>query len=128
VYSARERASGRRVVLKAYARAGRNPVRAAALEREQEMLHAAGAAGAGAGVVGLERVLEAPDATYLVLEAGTTGTLIEAVANSGGRLPERAAAARVVAPLLRALAALHARGIVHRCVRGGVGQGRKVQR
>jgi serine/threonine protein kinase len=57
---------------------------------------------------------QAPDATYLVLEAGTGGTLIEAVANSGGRLPEEVAARRVVAPLLRALAHLHSRGIVHR--------------
>jgi len=59
---------------------------------------------------------EAQDATHLVLEASGGGTLIEAIANSGGRLPERVAARRIVAPLLRALAHLHVRGIVHRCV------------
>ncbi|GBF90109.1 hypothetical protein Rsub_02817 [Raphidocelis subcapitata] len=111
IYRGRERRSRRRIVLKAYPRAQRNPTRAAALEREQDMLRAAGG---HPGIVAMERVLEAPDATYLVLEAGTGGTLIEAVANNGGRLPERVAARRVVAPLLRALAHLHSRGIVHR--------------
>jgi hypothetical protein len=55
IYRGRERRSRRRVVLKAYLRAQRNSARAAALEREQDMLRAA----AGhAGVVALERVLE----------------------------------------------------------------------
>jgi len=113
IYRGRDRRSRRRVVLKAYMRAQRNPTRAAALEREQDMLRVAGT---HPGVVGLERVLENSDATYLVLEAGTGGTLIEAIANSGGRLPEQVAARRITAPLLRALAHLHAHGIVHRWV------------
>ncbi|KAI8464568.1 MAG: kinase-like domain-containing protein [Monoraphidium minutum] len=111
IYRARERRSRRRVVLKAYLRQQRNPVRAAALEREQEMLRLAAP---HPHVVGLERVLENLDATYLVLGASSGGTLIEAIANSGGRLPEHVAARRVAAPLLRALAHLHGRGIVHR--------------
>lgn len=55
IYRGRERRSRRRVVLKAYLRAQRNPVRAAALEREQDLLRATGT---HPGVVGLERVLE----------------------------------------------------------------------
>lgn len=43
------------------------------------------------------------------------GTLIEAMANSGGRLPERQVAIKVALPLLTALEQLHSTGIVHRC-------------
>lgn len=191
IYRARERRSRRRVVLKAYVRQQRNPVRAQALDREQRMLRMAGP---HAGVLGLERVLEVrrtqrrgahgrgprdihraglleaaalahlrpiaarqhpsvlprlpraecvrlcstpgvppltclprhpplppqnADATYLVLDAGTGGTLMELIANSGGRLPDHIAARKVALPLLRALAHLHARGIVHRWAAGG---------
>lgn len=55
VYRGRERRSRQRVVLKAYSQQQRNPVRAAALEREQEML---AAAAPHPGILGLERVLE----------------------------------------------------------------------
>ena len=52
-----------------------------------------------------------------MLEACAGGTLIEAIAGGGGRLPERVVARRVAAPLLRALAHLHGRGVVHRDVK-----------
>ena len=55
IYRGRERRSRRRVVLKAYLRSQRNPVRAAALERERELLVAAGP---HPGIITLERVLE----------------------------------------------------------------------
>jgi serine/threonine protein kinase len=74
-------------------------------------------AGHHPGLVRLEAAADGPAPPHLlVLEACGGGTLIEAIANSGGRLPERVAVRRVVAPLLRALAHLHSRGIVHRCV------------
>lgn len=45
------------------------------------------------------------------------GTLIEAIANSGGKLPERQVAIKVALPLLTALKQLHASGIVHRDIK-----------
>lgn len=45
------------------------------------------------------------------------GTLIEAIANSGGKLPERQVAIKIALPLLTALARLHSRGIVHRDIK-----------
>lgn len=45
------------------------------------------------------------------------GTLIEAIANSGGKLPERQVAIKVALPLLTALKQLHAAGIVHRDIK-----------
>lgn len=47
--------------------------------------------------------------------ASAGGTLIEAIANSGGRLKEEAVANEVALPLLRTLAAIHSLGVVHRC-------------
>lgn len=44
----------------------------------------------------------------------TGGTLIEAIANAGGKLPERQVAMKVALPLLNALRQLHTTGIVHR--------------
>jgi hypothetical protein len=41
--------------------------------------------------------------------------LIEAIANSGGKLPERQVAMKVALPMLNALKHLHTTGIVHRC-------------
>jgi hypothetical protein len=55
VYRARDRRSHARVALKAYPRVQRGPARAAALDREREMLSVAGG---HPGVVALERVLE----------------------------------------------------------------------
>ncbi|KIZ00183.1 hypothetical protein MNEG_7778 [Monoraphidium neglectum] len=109
IYRAREREGRRPVVLKAY-----DPRRGAALEREVRLLREAGP---HPGLVRLEAVVQASGATHLVLEACGGGTLIEAIANNGGRLPERVAARRIVGPLLRTLAHLHSRGIVHRDIK-----------
>lgn len=48
------------------------------------------------------------------IAARTGGTLIEAIANAGGKLPERQVAIKVALPLLNALKQLHTTGIVHR--------------
>jgi hypothetical protein len=42
--------------------------------------------------------------------------LIEAIANAGGKLPERQVAIKVAVPLISALKQLHTTGIVHRWV------------
>jgi hypothetical protein len=49
-----------------------------------------------------------------VLSCCAGGTLIEAIANAGGKLPERQVAMKVALPLLNALRQLHTTGIVHR--------------
>jgi hypothetical protein len=54
-----------------------------------------------------------PDFSWPWCFAG--GTLIEAIANSGGKLPERQVAMKVALPMLNALKHLHTTGIVHRC-------------
>jgi hypothetical protein len=51
-----------------------------------------------------------------LLSARAGGTLIEAIANAGGRLPERQVAIKVALPLISALKQLHTTGIVHRWV------------
>ena len=141
VYRARDRATRRPVVVKSY-----HPRRRAALERALALLCSPAARHPGVvrleAVLDAElRPLALPGVgasaggndgssiggggggggggapAHLVLEACGGGTLIEAIANSGGRLAERVAARRVVAPLLRALAHLHAAGVVHRDVR-----------
>jgi len=45
------------------------------------------------------------------------GTLIEAIANSGGKLHERQVAMKVAMPLLKTLSPLHRNGIVHRDIK-----------
>lgn len=47
----------------------------------------------------------------------TGGTLIEAIANNGGKLPERQVAIKVALPLLSALRQLHSAGVVHRDIK-----------
>lgn len=61
------------------------------------------------------RVLQQADVSRQLAGCTLAGyTLIEAMANSGGRLPEARCAIEVVLPLLRTLTALHKLGIVHR--------------
>lgn len=43
--------------------------------------------------------------------------MIEAIANSGGKLPERQVAMKVALPMLKALSRLHSSGIVHRDIK-----------
>jgi serine/threonine protein kinase len=49
--------------------------------------------------------------------AAAGGTLIEAIANAGGKLPERQVAIKVALPVLTALAQLHSAGICHRDIK-----------
>ncbi len=116
VFRARDRATQRPVVVKVY-----DPRRGAAHQQhETAMLRTAGphpcvlrvVEGAGAAD---DHTDGPPPAPLLVLESCCGGTLIEAMANSGGRLSERVAARKIATPLLKGLAHLHARGIVHRC-------------
>jgi serine/threonine protein kinase len=53
----------------------------------------------------------------LLLAAAAGGTLIEAVANAGSRLPERQVAIKVALPVLTALSRMHAAGICHRDIK-----------
>jgi serine/threonine protein kinase len=53
----------------------------------------------------------------LLLRLIAGGTLIEAIANAGGKLPERQVAIKVALPVLTALAQLHATGICHRDIK-----------
>lgn len=71
VYRAREVRSGRRVILKAYdSHTLSNSTRRQGLERQVLTLRAAqAAAGPNCGLVMLERVVENPDGTYLVVQA-----------------------------------------------------------
>jgi len=118
VYRACRRGSCHPVVIKQY-----DARRIAARNNEVAVLRAlaAGQQGDAAGLLlhiqgGVEE--SAALRSVVVLESCSGGTLIEAIANSGGRLSEQVAARRITAPLLRALAHLHTRGIVHRWVFG----------
>lgn len=186
VYRAREVRSGHRVVLKAYESSRLTPTKRTNLERHVRCLRAAMCVlGPQGGAVLLERTVENPAGTYLVLQAcngeaaaaaalveaaavrgsswrsaeltthqrgpscsrhvllfcstssssscGTSsagflisslptlavagGTLIEAIANAGGKLPERQVAIKVALPALTALAQLHGTGLVHRDIK-----------
>lgn len=118
VYCAREVRSGHRVVLKAYESARLTPTKRTNLERHVRCLRAAMCVlGPQGGAVLLERTVENPGGTYLVLQACNGGTLIEAIANAGGKLPERQVAIKVALPALTALAQLHGTGLVHRGIK-----------
>lgn len=49
------------------------------------------------------------------------GDLFDDVKRRGGRVPEREVVQQVLYPYLTALAYLHARGIIHRCVAAFLG-------
>ncbi|WIA38942.1 hypothetical protein OEZ86_005095 [Tetradesmus obliquus] len=118
VYRAREVRSGHRVVLKAYESARLTPTKRTNLERHVRCLRAAMCVlGPQGGAVLLERTVENLGGTYLVLQACNGGTLIEAIANAGGKLPERQVAIKVALPALTALAQLHGTGLVHRDIK-----------
>ncbi|KAF6255634.1 kinase-like domain-containing protein [Scenedesmus sp. NREL 46B-D3] len=96
VYRAREVRSGHRVVLKAYDAARLTATKRANLERHVRCMRAAmSVLGPQGGAVLLERLVESPAGSYLVLQACNGGTLIEAIANAGGKLPERQVALKI---------------------------------
>eukprot|EP00775_Hariotina_reticulata_P009389 gene9389-9552_t len=118
VYRAREVGSGRRIVLKAYDSLRLTPSKRTALDRHLRALRAAqNVCGTQDGVVVLERVVQDPSGMYLVMQACNGGTLMEAIANSGGKLHERQVAMKVALPMLKTLSRLHANGIVHRDIK-----------
>jgi hypothetical protein len=110
----RDVASGSLVVVKTYgkrtmaARHFRNSA------REVDIMRALGDAGCP-GVVRLLGVAENDATLALVQEACEGGDLFRRVLRRrGGRLDEEVVCREVIAPLLRTLAAMHQRGIVHR--------------
>jgi hypothetical protein len=87
--------------------------------REVEIMRSLGDAGCP-GVVRLLGVVEDTAAIALVQEACEGGDLFRRVLRRrGGRLDEEVVCREVMAPLLRTLAAIHERGIVHRWGLGG---------
>jgi len=109
-----DRTTKRPVMIKAYAKQGMSVTKREKMERELAVLKAA----AGApGVVKLVNSLEDATHHYTVLEAVPGYTLIELMANNGGRLAESRCVIEVVVPLLNALAGLHTAGIVHRDIK-----------
>ncbi|PNW85774.1 hypothetical protein CHLRE_03g205950v5 [Chlamydomonas reinhardtii] len=69
------------------------------------------------GVVKYVAHFEDDDSFHIVLERCPGTTLIELVANSGGRLAEAALVCDVLIPLTVLLADLHRRGVVHRHIK-----------
>lgn len=65
----------------------------------------------------LHAAFEQGDNVVLVEEYAEGGDLFSLIEKSGGRLPERAAASLVIAPLLRALQYLHGHGLLHRDIK-----------
>ena len=113
LYSATCKASGARVALKLYRKSRLSDLNWWQVAREVR-LHARLAHPA---IVDLYAAFEDADHAYLVQEYADGGDLYEALRRAGGRLREPRVAAAVVAPVLDALAYLHARGIVHRDIK-----------
>ncbi|KAJ9527464.1 hypothetical protein QJQ45_025788, partial [Haematococcus lacustris] len=124
VSEAVDKTSKRPVIIKAFLKQGMTQVKREKMLRENAMLKAANGV---PGVVRLLNVLDDTQYEYHVLEyvpgesASCTynicHTLIEVMANNGGRLSESRCVLEVVLPLLRVLAGLHSLGIVHRDIK-----------
>jgi hypothetical protein len=85
VYRAREVRSGRRVVLKAYDAGRLTPTKRTNLERQVRCLRAAMCVlGPQGGAVLLERMVENPAGTYLVLQACNGEPPAVAAVDTGG--------------------------------------------
>ncbi|KDD76635.1 protein kinase [Helicosporidium sp. ATCC 50920] len=113
VVSARCRRSGKVVAVKMYHAARLSPRAVRAVAREVRVHGAL----RHPGVVRLQAAWRDAQGMYLVQSLAPGGDLFHALAREGGVLSERRAARDVLAPLLRTLAHLHARGVLHRDIK-----------
>ncbi|KXZ45201.1 hypothetical protein GPECTOR_57g491 [Gonium pectorale] len=112
--AAQERGSKRTVVMKTFYKHRLSSSLRAKLEAEVHHLRSL------AGVPGVVQYInhfEDDECVYIVLERAPGPTLIELVANCGGRLPEAVLVVNVLIPLALLLMDLHRRGVVHRQVK-----------
>ncbi|EFJ41239.1 hypothetical protein VOLCADRAFT_119772, partial [Volvox carteri f. nagariensis] len=114
IMAAQDRTSNRPVVLKTFMKARMSSSLRAKLEVEVAQLRALSGV---PGVVQLIQQFEDEDSVYIVLERCPGSTLIEMIANSGGRLSEAVLVPDVLIPLTLVLADLHRRGVVHRQIK-----------
>lgn len=112
VMEAHERKTTRRVIIKVFSKNCPEGVKDR-IQREKEALIAAEAASVP-NVVRLLAVYEDDESLYTVTENCMGETLIELIANHGGKISEQRCRQCVAKPALEALAGLHALGIVHR--------------
>lgn len=111
IMSGQDRHSQQTVVLKTFQKSRLSSTAQAKLEAELQTLKLLSGS---PGIVKFVNYVEDDDNCYIVMERCPGATLIEAVANSGGRLQERTLVVEVLIPLLECLASLHSHGIVHR--------------
>ena len=110
---AHDRKSARKVIIKTFSKYGMTEALRERMERERDALKAAEAASVP-NVIRLLRVFEDDDSHYTVIEHSVGETLIELIANHGGKISEQRCRQCVARPALEALAGLHSLGIVHR--------------
>ncbi|KAG2483523.1 hypothetical protein HYH03_017630 [Edaphochlamys debaryana] len=114
IMAAQDRTTKRNVILKVFPKARMSSTVRTKLESEVHHLRTLTGL---PGVVQYITHFEDDESVYVVLERVGGATLIELVANSGGRLSESVLAADVLIPLLQLLADLHRRGVVHRHIK-----------
>mmetsp|Transcript_4710 Transcript_4710/g.8152 ORF Transcript_4710/g.8152 Transcript_4710/m.8152 type:complete len:461 (-) Transcript_4710:1343-2725(-) len=114
ILEAVDRLTRRPVVVKAYSKLNLTTIRQDKMNHELEVLQSAAAC---QGIVKILAHIDDKTHLYLVLEAIPGHTLIELMANNGGRIAESRCVIEVVYPLLQALAALHGLGVVHRDIK-----------
>ncbi|GFR40827.1 hypothetical protein Agub_g1302 [Astrephomene gubernaculifera] len=111
IMAAQDRSSKRTVVMKTVYKSRLSAAMRTKLESEVQHLRTL------AGVPGVVQYLnhfEDDECFYIVLERCPGLTLIELIANCGGRLPEHVLVPYILIPLTLLLADLHRRGVVHR--------------
>ncbi|GLI69688.1 hypothetical protein VaNZ11_014376 [Volvox africanus] len=111
IVAAQDRSNKRAVVLKTFAKNRMSSSLRAKLEAEVAHLRSLSCV---PGVVQFIQQFEDDESIFIVLDRCPGPTLIELVANSGGRLSENVLVPYVLIPLLFVLIDLHRRGIVHR--------------
>ncbi|GIL51832.1 hypothetical protein Vafri_7743 [Volvox africanus] len=114
IVAALDRSNKRAVVLKTFAKSRMSSSLRAKLEAEVAHLRSLACV---PGVVQFIQQFEDDDSIFIVLDRCPGPTLIELVANSGGRLSEKVLVPYVLIPLIFILVDLHRRGIVHRQIK-----------